>query len=80
MRAALRLTVQFSGRPGLARLSPGWLGQWRPFIGRLVELDRRRQLGLLDLARLTWLEVEGLMVLDEERARHLSDVARGAAL
>ncbi len=44
-------------------------GPWRRFIVHLVELSRRRESGLLNARALTWLEAEGLVVLDEERAR-----------
>jgi hypothetical protein len=42
---------------------------WQRVLSHLVELDRRRAAGLLSAETLTWLEAEGLMVLDEERAK-----------
>ena len=42
---------------------------WVGFLDHLVELDRRRAVMLLRVETLTGLEIEGLMILDEERRR-----------
>jgi hypothetical protein len=43
-------------------------GPWTRFINHLMDLDRRRAL-TLPLPALSWLEAEGLIAFEEERAR-----------
>ncbi|HLC42787.1 MAG TPA: hypothetical protein VJO34_14340 [Methylomirabilota bacterium] len=82
LRAALRAVIRAArqdeaawgaldeamGLPTEEREPKPWL-PWVRFIDHLAELDRRRGAGLLRVQMLTWLETEGLMILDEERRR-----------